>query len=82
MAFQGVDVRDLYLPGGGPNRLTLRRLYVLILALPFDAPLWAAMRAAAEPDEPTEDDKVTRIRERTEYYRRMAEQAEAPTEEA
>jgi hypothetical protein len=48
-----VDLRDLYRRGSG---LTLRRLLVLIRALPHDAPLWPELEAAeaearkAKPD--------------------------------
>lgn len=58
MAFRGIDFRDLYRPGSG---LTLRRLLVLIRALPGDAPLWAELEAEAEA---AKKPKVDEIRER------------------
>lgn len=62
----GIDLRHLYLPSGGPSRLTLRRLYVLILGLPWDAPVWVAQRAADAQAE--EDRKTALIDERQAYW--------------
>lgn len=45
LAFRGIDMRDLWRRGSG---LTLRRLMVLIRALPPEAVLWAVMREAEE----------------------------------
>lgn len=45
LAHLGIDSRDIYRRGSG---LSLRRLLVLIKALPADAPLWAAIEAAEE----------------------------------
>jgi hypothetical protein len=62
LAFQGIDLRDLYRPGSG---LTPRRLLVLIRGLPAAAALWAALdRAEKKAQKPT----VERIRERQEFY--------------
>jgi hypothetical protein len=41
LAFQGIDLRDWYLDGGGRSRLTTRRLQVLVDHLGVDSPLWA-----------------------------------------
>lgn len=41
MAFHQVDLRDHRLAGGGPSRLTTRRLVALIDHLGYDSPLWA-----------------------------------------
>lgn len=35
--FYRIDYRDRYLPGGGPSRLTLRRLLLLVERLPSDS---------------------------------------------
>lgn len=65
------DLRDLYRRGSG---MTLRRLGVLIRALPYDAPLWTEVRAAVEREnKPTAD----QIRERQEAYRKRNEAARA-----
>lgn len=40
------DLRDIYLPGGGPKRLTPRLLWLMIQRLPPDARVWAAYEAA------------------------------------
>lgn len=45
MAYEGIDLRDLFRPESG---LTIRRLIVLIRALPPDAPLRAAIADATE----------------------------------
>lgn len=37
LAFRGHDLRDLYRPGGGSSRLTLRRLNVLVRHLPTES---------------------------------------------
>lgn len=45
--------------------MTLRRLFVLIKALPYESPFWAEMRAAQERAlKPT----VEKIRERQAYW--------------
>jgi hypothetical protein len=59
-----VDLRDLYRPGSG---LTLRRLLVMVRALPADATVWAAKAKAEEQAE--ELAKVAKLRERQDYYR-------------
>lgn len=42
---RGVDYRDFYKPGGGPSRLTLRRLLLIVEDLPmFGSRFWAAYR--------------------------------------
>jgi hypothetical protein len=62
LAFQGIDLRDLYRPGSG---LTPRRLLVLIRALPPTATLWAVLEHAEKQAQiPT----VERIRERQDFY--------------
>lgn len=69
MAYQGIDSRDIYRRGSG---LTLRRLYVLLRALPHDAPLWAALEAAErKANKPT----AQTIRERQEAFRKRNEAA-------
>lgn len=71
MAFQGIDLRDLWRPSSG---LTLRRLGVLIRALPHGSPLheavWAEQEAAKVP-------KPDEIRSRQQaFYERNARAAE------
>lgn len=64
LAFRGIDLRDVYRPGSG---MTLRRLWVLIRALPVDSPTWDAIRAeTVQAQKPTTD----LIRERAEHYAR------------
>lgn len=46
LAFRGIDFRDYWLPGGGPSRLSMRRLFVLVKGLPYESALYAAFRAA------------------------------------
>jgi hypothetical protein len=46
LAFRGIDFRDYWLPRGGPSRLSMRRLFVLLKALPYESELHAAFRAA------------------------------------
>jgi hypothetical protein len=65
-----VDFRDLWRVGSG---LTLRRLKVLLRALPPDSWFWSEYRAALERDEARA--KVERIRERTEHYARQQQSA-------
>ncbi|MGW4114824.1 hypothetical protein ACWEFJ_28450 [Actinosynnema sp. NPDC004786] len=43
----GLDLRDVYRPGGGPTRLTPRRVLALVEHPREGGPLWAAK--AAEP---------------------------------
>jgi hypothetical protein len=62
LAFQGVDLRDLYRRGSG---LTLRRLWVLLRALPWDCPLYEALRAEVEAAKVPKSDE---IRERQEAW--------------
>lgn len=71
LAFQGIDLRDLHLPNGGPSRLTPRRLLVLIRGLPVPGPMgggaaiWGVLEhAEKQAQKPTAD----RIRERQEFY--------------
>ena len=47
----GLDVRDVFLPGGGPSRLTWRRLGVLLRNLPPESRLKTALRNAASEAE-------------------------------
>lgn len=74
LAYQGIDLRDLYMPGGGISRMTWRRLHVLIRALPYDAPLWAELRDAAEKHQ--QEATVTHMKSRADYYKRKAMEAE------
>lgn len=63
-------MRDLWRRGSG---LTLRRLMVLVRALPPEAVLWAAMREAeAKAKKPT----VEQIRARAAHYAQQAEEAQ------
>lgn len=67
LAFRGIDLRDLYRPGSG---LTLRRLNLLVSALPPDALLWGELQAAKKKAEiPT----VDQIRARQAHYDRLRE---------
>lgn len=43
-------MRDLHLPGGGPSRMTWRRLRVLIEGLPPESATWTAIRNATPED--------------------------------
>lgn len=71
LAFRGIDLRDLWRPGSG---LTLRRLHVLVRALPPEALLWAVMREAEDRAKiPT----VEKIRERQEFYAKRAASADS-----
>lgn len=76
MAFRGIDSRDLYRAGSG---LTLRRLHVLIRALPHDAPLWADLRATEEEAQRATPDDIRaaqeRFKARQEAALRKAEEA-------
>ena len=74
MAFQGVDLRDLYRRGSG---LTLRRLSVLVRHLPYDAPLWVVLDSEDAEDEQQEPEQPRQaapdqIRDRAEFYRQQA----------
>lgn len=74
MAYQGIDFRDFFAPGGGPSRMTPRRLLVLIKALPADAPLWAEVQAAHEKAlKPTPE----QIRARARHYEERAKEADS-----
>ena len=71
MAYHGFDLRDLFRPGSG---MTLRRLGVLIEALPPDAPVWAALRAEHERSlKPTPE----QIRDRAAHYERQRAKEDA-----
>lgn len=62
LAFQGVDLRDVWVPESG---MTLRRLHRLVVGLPPTAAVWAAAEAAQKAAlVPTAD----RIRERQAHY--------------
>lgn len=74
MAFQGIDSRDLYRRGSG---LTLRRLLVLIRALPYDSLLHETLRAQAEDEKKPKADE---IRERAEAWKRRNEARRAMEE--
>jgi hypothetical protein len=64
LAYQGIDFRDLYRRGSG---MSLRRLMVLLRALPAEAPLWAELEAAAEAAKVAPADE---IRERQQAFER------------
>ncbi|HJR89526.1 MAG TPA: hypothetical protein VJ782_05130 [Aeromicrobium sp.] len=69
MAYRGIDFRDLWRRGSG---LTLRRLMVLLRALPYDAPLWADLQREQEKAlRPTPE----QIRARAEHYAQRAKEA-------
>ncbi|MFC6090877.1 hypothetical protein [Saccharothrix lopnurensis] len=51
LADKGLDLRDVYRPGGGPSRLTPRRVLALVEHPREGGPLWAAL-AADVPAEP------------------------------
>lgn len=69
MAYQGIDFRDLWRPGVG---LTLRRLFVLLKALPADAPLWGELQREHERSlKPTPE----QIRARAKHYEQRAKEA-------
>lgn len=71
MAYQGIDFRDLWRRGCG---LTLRRLGVLLKALPADSPLWEALRIEHEKSlKPTPE----KIRDRARHYEQRAKEATA-----
>ena len=55
MAFRGIDLRDLYRRGTG---LTLRRLLVLIRAIPEDDPLKLELRAAEAAERKPKPDQI------------------------
>lgn len=61
LAFRGVDLRDLYRKGSG---MTLRRLLVLVRALPPDA--LTHMTLASEQEKSLTS--VERLRERQAHY--------------
>lgn len=42
--YYGIDLRDLWRPGGGASRLTYRRLLVLVGRLPQDSAFMSACR--------------------------------------
>ena len=64
-----IDLRDLYLPHGGPRRLTPRRLLVLLAGLPPDALFRAALkRAEVEANKPT----LEQLRARQRHYDEQA----------
>lgn len=46
LAFRGIDAREFWLPGGGPSRLSLRRMLLLIRGLPYDAAFRRELNAA------------------------------------
>lgn len=71
LAFRGIDFRDYWLPGGGPSRLSVRRLWVLVLALPWDSATHTALRAEREH---AERDRLT---SRRDYYAAKRAEQEA-----
>lgn len=68
LAFEGIDLRDLYRPGSG---MTLRRLNVLVDWLPPEARVWQAQRAAQEKSQSTS--KISKLRERQAFYDKQKE---------
>lgn len=66
MSPPATDLRDVYLPGGGPSRLTLRRLLVLVRGLGPDSLTWMAYERSQ--GEQQRHDNVRKLRERTAYY--------------
>lgn len=70
MSPAGIDLRDLYRPGGGSSRLTLRRLRVLVRGLPPDSWTWLSVRE--DNEQAKADATVTRLHDRAEHYRRKA----------
>ena len=70
MAFQGIDLRDLYRPGFG---LSARRAWVLVRHLPHDAPLWAVLDAEEEEElEQPKQAAPEEIRSRADFYKQLA----------
>lgn len=63
LAYTGVDVLDLW-----RGRLSFRRLLVLLKYLPDEAPLWPAVRAAAEREQA--EALAAHLRERTRFWRK------------
>ena len=63
LAFQGIDLRDLYRPG---SSMTLRRLRVLVDALPADALL--RLRVAHAQKAADDAAKLARLRQRQSHY--------------
>lgn len=66
LAFRGIDFRDLWRKGSG---LTLRRLLVLVQALPPDSLTHSSVRAEQE----AALTGIDRLREREAYYKRKSE---------
>lgn len=74
MAFRGIDFRDLHRRGSG---LTLRRLFVLLRAIPEDDPLWVEVREAeAKAQRPKPD----QIRDRQAAFEARNRRAQEVTE--
>lgn len=71
LAFRGIDFRDYWLPGGGPSRLSMRRLFVLMKALPYESELHGAFRAARARA------NAELLPSRRDYYARMKAEQEA-----
>lgn len=63
LAYQGYDLLDLW-----RGRMSYRRLLVLIRSLPAKAPLWGAVRVAAEREE--REAMEAHLRARTEHWKR------------
>jgi hypothetical protein len=81
LAFQGVDLRDLYRPGSG---LTPRRLWVLIKALPPPTPflpgaaIWAVLeKAAQKANKPSNEYN----RERAAHYAKLKAEAKGVSDD-
>lgn len=66
MSPHATDLRDMWRPGSG---LTLRRIWVLLHALPAESATWLAIAAKAEQAEKPTPDK---LRDRAEHYRQLA----------
>lgn len=56
LAHQGVDLRDVFRPRGGPSGLTWRRLGVLVKGLPRTSLLMTRMRDEIEVDVSDDDE--------------------------
>jgi len=48
LAFQGVDFRDFYRPHGGVSGLSMRRMLLLVSALPYESATHSQIRADRE----------------------------------
>ena len=67
---RGLDLRDLWRPG---LQMTLRRVLLLIRALPPEATLWPRLEAAEKKAE--SDSLVARLRAKQAFYDKQAKEA-------